>query len=84
MKTRRQVATRLIVASIVLLTLFIVLAGVAYLNGRLVEQQSRLIGSDAVPGTIDAHALRGALSRTMGYAMLAAMAENQATDASVA
>ncbi len=80
--TRRQVATRLIVASIVLLTLFIILAGVAYLKGRLVEQQSQLITSDAVPGTIDAHALRGALSRTMGYSMLTAMTENQATDVS--
>ena len=80
MKSRRLVATRLIVASVVLLALFIVLAAVAYLNGRIVERQSVLISSDAVPGTIDAHAIRGAISRSMGYSMLASMTDNPATD----
>lgn len=77
MQTRRQVATRLIIASICLLGMFIALAAVAYWQGRTVERDSRLISLDAVPGSIDAHAVRGTISRSIGYAMLAGMTERE-------
>jgi two-component system cell cycle sensor histidine kinase/response regulator CckA len=82
MKARRQVYTRLIVTSILLLALFMILAAVAYLNGRKVERDSVLISTDAVPGSIDAHALRAAISRSVGFVMVAEMTDNPATRAS--
>lgn len=75
MQTRRQVAARLIVASLVILVLFMVLATVAYLKGRAVESDSVQVSTDAVPGSIEAHALRAAISSNIGYAMLASMAD---------
>ena len=76
MKGQRQLDTRLLITSMVLLVLFMLLALVAFLKGRKVGHDSVLISTDAVPGSIDAHALRAAISRSIGYAMLASMADN--------
>jgi|GEM_PF-1783066 len=77
MRDRREVTLRLRVAAIALVVLFILLAAVAYWSGRQVQRGSELITSDAVPGTIAAHAMRGAMSRSIGFAMVAAMVETK-------
>lgn len=71
-------------AGIAILGLFIALAAAAYLGGRQVELSSQLLDKDAVPGTIDAHEMRMAMSRSIGWVMVAASAQTtQSRDASL-
>lgn len=75
MRDSRDASLRLRVAGIAILGLFLALALAAYVSGRKVERGSLMITKDAVPGTIAAHDMRGAISRSIGYAMVAAMSE---------
>ncbi len=84
MKNQREVTLRIRLAAIAILGLFIVLAAAAYLSGRQVDLNSQLLDKDAVPGTIGAHYLRMAMSRSIGWAMVAASAQTtQSRDASL-
>ena len=68
----------------VIIGLFMVLAAAAYFGGRQVKRSSELIVTDAVPGTIAAHDMRMAMSRSIGYMMVAASAQTtQSRDASI-
>jgi PAS domain S-box-containing protein len=78
MRDSREASLLIRVAAIAMLGLFIVLAVVALVSGREVQRASELITKDAVPGTIAAHAMRGAISRSIGYAMVAAMTDTKA------
>jgi PAS domain S-box-containing protein len=55
--------------------LLIALAAVAYSSGRKVETDSDLITQDAVPGTINAHYMRMAMSRSLTLVLAAASAK---------
>lgn len=84
MKQHLEPASRMRLAGIAILSLFLTLAGAAYLEGRRIQRTSDLITQDAVPGTIAAHKMRMALSRSVGWAMVAAAAQTpQARDASL-
>ncbi|WP_395748760.1 PAS domain S-box protein [Prosthecobacter sp.] len=61
-------------ATIAILVLLVVLAAAAYLSGRQVKDDSNMIAEDAVPGTIDAHYMRMAISRSIGWVLVAASA----------
>jgi len=75
---------RIRLAGMQILGLFIALAAAAYLSGRQVNRGSELIATDAVPGTIAAHDMRMAMSRSVGYMMVAASAQTtQSRDASI-
>ncbi|MGA2053654.1 MAG: PAS domain S-box protein, partial [Opitutales bacterium] len=64
--------------------LFIALAAAAYISGWQVKRDSELVVKDAVPGTIAAHKMRMAMSRSIGWAMVAASAQTtQSRDASL-
>lgn len=66
-------------ASIAILGLLIALSAVAYYSGRRVERDSNLIAQDAVPGTIHAHYMRMAISRNVGWVLVAASAQTTET-----
>ncbi len=84
MKNQRDTSLRIRLASIAILGLFIALAAAAYLSGRLVKRDSELVVTDAVPGTIAAHSMRMAMSRSIGWVMVAASAQTpQSRDASL-
>ncbi|WP_395730461.1 PAS domain S-box protein [Prosthecobacter sp.] len=75
MKKQRDPSLQIRLATIAILGLLIVLAAVAYLSGRQVKEDSNLIAEDAVPGTIDAHYMRMAISRSIGWVLVAASAQ---------
>ncbi len=84
MKNQRSTSLQIRLACITILGLLIALAAVAYLNGREVERDSDLIAQDAVPGTIHAHYMRMAMSRSIGWALAAASAQSaESRDASL-
>ncbi len=84
MKNQRDTSLRIRLAGMAILGLFIALAAAAYFSGQQVKRSSELIATDAVPGTIAAHNLRMAMSRSVGIAMVAASAETpQSRDASL-
>ncbi len=84
MKRQRSTSLQIRLASITILGLLIALAAVAYYSGRKVETDSDLIAQDAVPGTIHAHYMRMAMSRSIGWALAAASAQSaQSRDASL-
>jgi len=58
-----------------ILALFIALTAAAYFSGQQVKRSSDLITTDAVPGTVNAHKMRMAISRSIGWAMVAASAQ---------
>ncbi len=71
-------------ASLAIIGLFIALGAVAYLSGQQVKVDSELVAQDAVPGTIAAHKMRMAMSRGIGWVMVAAFAQTTASrDASL-
>jgi PAS domain S-box-containing protein len=84
MKNQRESSLLIRLAAMAILGLFIALAASAYLSGRQVDRDSQLLDKDAVPGTIDAHNMRMAMSRGIGWAMVAASAQTtQSRDASL-
>lgn len=84
MKNQRDTSLQIRLASLTIVGLFIVLAAAAYLSGRQVDRGSELIVKDAVPGTIVAHNLRMAMSRSIGWVMVAASAQTtESRDASL-
>jgi len=83
-KNQRDASPVIRLAGMAILGLFIALAAAAYLGGREVKRSSELITTDAVPGTIAAHYMRMAMSRSIGWVMVAASAETpQSRDASL-
>ncbi len=76
MKNQRDTSLRIRLASITILALLITLAMAAYLSGRQVQSDSELISEDAVPGTINAHYMRMAISRSIGWVLVAASAQS--------
>jgi hypothetical protein len=84
MKAQRETSLRIRLAGLAILGLFIALAAAAYFSGRQVKRSSELITTDAVPGMIAAHDMRMAMSRSVGYMMVAASAQTtQSRDASI-
>ena len=75
MNHKRKTSFQIRLASIAILMLLIILAAVAYSRGRKVETDSDLIMQDAVPGTISAHYMRMAMSRSLTLALVAASAK---------
>ncbi|MES2696218.1 MAG: ATP-binding protein [Verrucomicrobiota bacterium] len=63
----------LTVTSIALLLLFLLLAITAYFSGKGVERDSVMISTDAVPGSIDAHAMKAAVGNCVRFSTLAAV-----------
>jgi len=74
MKNQRDTSLQIRLASITILGLLIALAAAAFFSGRQVKSDSDLIAIDAVPGTIDAHHMRKAMSRSIGWVLVAASA----------
>jgi PAS domain S-box-containing protein len=71
-------------AGLAILALFIALAAAAYFSGCQVKRNSELITTDTVPGLIDAHTMRMAMSRSIGWVMVAASAQTaQSREASL-
>ena len=66
MNARRLGTARLMGLSIFLLVLFITLAAVSYTSSNDVERSGELVTADAVPGSIDAYAIKQAVSTSMG------------------
>src|SRR5580704_10670155 len=84
MKSQSDTSLRIRLAGMAMIGLFIALAAAAYFSGQQVKRSSELIVTDAVPGTIAAHDMRMALSRSIGYMMVAASAQTtQSRDASI-
>ncbi|MDB6006692.1 MAG: hypothetical protein JWR15_3679 [Prosthecobacter sp.] len=75
MKKTRDTSLQIRLASIAILGLLIALAAAAYRSGRQVQSDGDLIAQDAVPGTIDAHYMRMAVSRSIGWVLVAASAK---------
>jgi PAS domain S-box-containing protein len=72
MNPKRNTSFQIRLASIAILMLLIALAAMAYSSGRRVETDSDLIKQDAVPGTINAHYMRMAMSRSLTLVLAAA------------
>ena len=84
MKNQHETSLRIRLAGMAILGLFIALAAAAYFSGQQVKRSSELIATDAVPGTIAAHNMRMAMSRSIGWVMVAASAQTtQSRDASL-
>ncbi|MFC5455475.1 PAS domain S-box protein [Prosthecobacter fluviatilis] len=84
MNHKRNTTLLIRLASIAILGLLIALAAMAYYSGRQVETDSDLIAQDAVPGTINAHYMRMAMSRSIGWLLVAASAQSvQSRDAAL-
>lgn len=75
MNPKRNTSFQIRLASIAILMLLVALAAVAYSSGRHVQIDSDLITQDAVPGTINAHYMRMAMSRSLTLALAAASAK---------
>lgn len=84
MKNQRDTSLQTRLAGITILCLLTALATVAYVSGWQVKRDSDLIAQDAVPGTIYAHHMRMAVSRSIGWVLVAASAQTtQFQDASL-
>ncbi len=75
MKKTRDTSLKIRLAGIAILGLLIVLAITVYSSGRQVKRDSDLIAQDAVPGTIHAHYMRMAMSRSITCVLAAASAQ---------
>ncbi|MDI1314363.1 GAF domain-containing protein [Prosthecobacter sp.] len=75
MKKPRETSLQIRLATITILGLLVALAAAAYLSGRQVQRDSELIAQDAVPGTINAHYMRMAISRSIGWVLVAGSAQ---------
>ena len=75
MKKQRATSLQIRLASLTILGLLIALAAAAYFSGRQVSRDGDLIAQDAVPGTINAHYMRMAMSRSLTFALGAATAK---------
>jgi len=76
MKKHRDPSLQIRLAGIAILGLLIALALAAYASGWQVKRDGDLIAQDAVPGTIDAHYMRMAMSRSIGWLLVAASAQS--------
>ena len=74
-KKQRATSLQIRLASLTILGLLIALAAAAYFSGREVSRDSDLITQDAVPGTINAHYMRMAMSRSLTFVLGAASAK---------
>ena len=74
-KKQRATSLQIRLASLTILGLLIALAAAAYFSGREVSRDSDLITQDAVPGTINAHYMRMARSRSLTFVLGAASAK---------
>ena len=84
MKKQGGTSSKIRLASLAILGLLVALAAAAYFNGSRVKRGSDMIAQDAVPGTINAHYMRMAMSRSIGWVMVAASAQTtQSRDASL-
>jgi PAS domain S-box-containing protein len=84
MKNQSDTSLQIRLASIAIICLFIALGAVAYFSGQQVKRDSEAIAKDAVPGTIAAHNMRMAMSRSIGWVMVAAFAQTtESRDASL-
>jgi PAS domain S-box-containing protein len=72
---KRNTSLQIRLASLTILGLLIILATMAYFSGRQVESDSDMIAEDAVPGTIHAHHMRLAMSRSIRWVLVAASAQ---------
>jgi PAS domain S-box-containing protein len=79
MKKQRDTSLQIRLATITILTLLIALAAAAYLSGRQVNRDGDLIAEDAVPGTVHAHYMRMAISRGIGWVLVAGSAQSTQT-----
>jgi PAS domain S-box-containing protein len=70
---KRAVMTRWLLLGMALLALSLALAIEAYFSSLATERESRLISLDAVPGSIDAHAMRVAIGDGVRAEALATM-----------
>jgi PAS domain S-box-containing protein len=77
MKNQSDTSLRLRLAGMAIIGLFIALAAAAYFSGWQVKRSSELIVTDAVPGTIAAHNMRMAMSRSIGWVLVAASAQTE-------
>jgi len=84
MKNQSDTSLRIRLASLAIIGLFIALGAVAYFSGEQVKSDSESVAKDAVPGTIAAHQMRMAMSRSIGWVMVAAFAQTtESRDASL-
>jgi len=84
MNNRRNTTLQMRLAGISILGLNIALAVTAFYNGRQVKHDSNMIAQDAVPGTISAHYMRMAISRSLRGALIAASVKTpESRDASL-
>ncbi|MDD5260813.1 MAG: ATP-binding protein [Methylacidiphilales bacterium] len=84
MKSRQDASLQIRLAGIAIVGLFLAMAAIAYFSGQQVQRGSDLIVTDTVPGTIAAHKMRMAMSRGIGWVMVAASAQTaQSRDASL-
>ena len=74
-QNKRNTSLQIRRASLTILGLLIILATMAYFSGRQVESDSDMIAEDAVPGTIHAHSMRLAMSRSIRWVLVAASAQ---------
>ncbi len=74
-QNKRNTSLQIRLASLTILGLLIILATAAFFSGRQVESESDLIAEDAVPGTIQAHYMRLAMSRSIRWVLVAASAQ---------
>ena len=72
-KKQPNTSLQIRLACIAILGLLTALCAMAYYSGRKVERDSNLIAQDAVPGTIHAHYLRMAISRSIGWLLVSAL-----------
>jgi len=84
MRNLTDSSRRIRLASIAIIGLFIILGAAAYYSGWQVKRDSEFVAKDAVPGTIAAHKMRMAMSRSIGWVMVAAFAQTtESRDASL-
>jgi PAS domain S-box-containing protein len=72
-KKQPNTSLQIRLASIAILGLLTALSAMSYYSGRRVERDSNLIAQDAVPGTIHAHYMRMAISRSIGWLLVSAL-----------
>jgi PAS domain S-box-containing protein len=75
MKNQRATSLQIRLASLTILGLLLALASAAYFSGQQVSRDSDMIAQDAVPGTINAHYMRMAMSRSLTFVLGAASAK---------
>ncbi len=70
----RSATTRLLVASAVIAVLLLGVAGVVFVSTGVMQRDANFIRADAVPGSIDAHLVRNAVSKDFRESLLAVVA----------